>query len=102
MKGKIFDRQGRILAVVEVKGSPELYIGQIEKLTPDPAIKALFNDYRESVNGQLFVEVDRLDREIEELEPEMVADSGEKFRIWDLQIYPEEMSVSFRPLIHSE
>lgn len=97
MKGKILDQLGHFIAEVEVVlGSAGIYEGYVERLSSDEKILELFSRYQAAVNGQMLVEVDHLEQEIADLEPALETQLGETARLSNLQIYPDELLVSFQ------
>lgn len=93
---RLVDESGAVLAIARVSDEGEHYGGTIDlSETPDRLI-ALFEEFEEVVNGQIFSVLDEVQEKIAALPIKAVFDSGIESNIRDLQIYPETGDVSFK------
>jgi hypothetical protein len=85
-----------VLATAEVADEVGYYGGTIDlQLTP-AHLRALFEEFEEIVNGQMFVFLDEIQKKIGSLPIKVVFDDGCEVCVEDLQVFPSTGDVSFR------
>lgn len=98
MKGRIIDRAGRMVAQVNVDLKDGRFEGWVETLTSEKDIRELFQTYEDVVDGQVLSLLDAIEQRIDALDA-VFATSSETTPISDVQIFPRDMVVSFRPRV---
>jgi hypothetical protein len=94
---QLVDQSRNVLATARVTNEGDYYGGTID-LRPTPAnVHALFDEFEEIVNGQMFVFLDAIQEKIGALRIKAVFDDGSEMDIKDLQVFPSTGDVSFRP-----
>ena len=73
------------------------YFGGTTDLRSTPAhLRALFEEFEEIVNGQMFVFMDEIQEKIGSLPIIVVFEDGFEANVKDMQVFPSESNVSFR------
>jgi hypothetical protein len=93
---KLIDHSGHLVATAQVADKGTHYGGTIDlRPTPEP-LHALFEEFDELVNTQVFSLVDEVDEKISAFGIRAVFDDGREVEIVDLQVYPSTGGVSFK------
>jgi hypothetical protein len=85
-----------VLAVAQVADEGGYFGGTIDLASMPPHLLALFREFEEIVNGQMFVFLDEIQERIGSLPIRVVFDDGLEVDIRDLQVFPSTGDVSFR------
>lgn len=93
---KLIDGAGKVLAVAEVADEGAQYGGTIDLEATPPAVRALFDEFDEIVNGQMFSFLDEIHDKIDALNVTAEFSDGRAARLHDLQVYPSTGDVSFK------
>lgn len=96
MKGKLLTHGGDVIATADIERTRDFYEGHISSLTGNADMLRLFEAYESAVLGQMLREVQELERQVDALGAIFVTESGYRFLVTDLQIYPSTMVLSFR------
>jgi hypothetical protein len=93
---QLLDPSGTVLANAQVADEGAYFGGTIDlRGTPAP-LRALFKEFEEIVNGQMFVFLDEIQEKIGSLPIRAVFDDGAEVFVKDLQVFPSTGDVSFR------
>jgi hypothetical protein len=82
-RSQVIDRGERFEGTIDLGGAPS-------------AVRSLFEEFEEIVNGQMFSFLDDIQGKIASLPLQAVLDNGAEMRLEDLQVYPSTGKVSFR------
>jgi hypothetical protein len=93
---QLIDSHRAALATAQVEESGGLSVGAIDLNKLSPQIVALFREFEDAVNNQLFSDVDRLQDAIDALAFRARFDDGSESLIADLQVFPSTGEFSFR------
>jgi hypothetical protein len=93
---KLIDRSQNVLATALVSDEGDRYGGTIDLSSTPPALCALFAEFEEIVNGQMFSFLDEIEDRIRALPIKAVFESGDEIHVKDLQVYPSTGNVSFK------
>ena len=93
---QLVDQSGAVLATAQVADEGGYFGGTVDLGCMPPAVRALFEEFEEIVNGQMFVFLDEIQAKIAALHTKAVFDGFEQ-EVKDLQIFPSTGDVSFRP-----
>src|SRR4051794_33250302 len=92
----LVDQSRTVLAVAQVADEGGYFGGTIDlSLTPTP-LRALFEEFEEIVNGQMFVFLDEIQEKIGSLFIKAIFNNGLEDDVKDLQVFPSTGDVSFR------
>jgi hypothetical protein len=95
--GRLLDAHHDLCARLVGDWSDGLFSGQVVEYGPSAPLVEIFRTYELCVNEQRFVEVDRLDAQLEALGLCFAADgTGQLQPVTDVQIYPTSGRASFR------
>src|SRR5947209_7065188 len=93
---RLIDRSGVVLATARVADEGG-YLGGTIDLRATPAdLRALFDEFEEIVNGQMFALLDDIQGRIGAFAIKVVFDEGPALGVKDLQVFPSTAEVSFR------
>ena len=94
---KLMDQDRNVVAVARVVEEGGRYEGAVD-LTRTPAdLRALFEEFEEIVNGQMFSFLDEIEDKIAALSLKTVLDNnGTEASVRELQIYPSTGEISFK------
>ena len=70
--------------------------GTVELGAAPASVRALFEEFEEVVNGQMFAFVDEVQAKVDSLATRAVFDDGFEAPITDLQVFPGSGELSFR------
>jgi hypothetical protein len=90
------DRSGNVLAIAQVAQEGDGYGGTIDLRCTPGHLRALFDEFEEIVNGQMFSFLDELQEKIASLPIKAVFDNGREAAVKDLQVFPSTGDVSFK------
>src|SRR5947209_5745598 len=93
---KLIDPSRKIVAIAQVADEGTHYRGTIDLDNTPPSLRALFEEFEEIVNGQMFGFLDDIQGKIGALLLKAVFDTGDEVDIQDLQIFPSTGDVSFK------
>ena len=93
---KLIDQSRNVLAVARVAAEGDHYAGTIDLNCTPPALKALFTEFEEIVDGQMFSFLDEIQEKIGAVPITAVFDNGDEVHISDLQVFPSAGDVSFK------
>ncbi|HTU92148.1 MAG TPA: hypothetical protein VMF69_18850 [Gemmataceae bacterium] len=93
---KLVDPPGKVLATAQVADEGTYYGGSIDLRETPPSLLALFKEFEEIVNGQMFAFLDDIQERIGAFSIKAVFDSGQEVHVRDLQVFPSTGDVSFR------
>jgi hypothetical protein len=93
---KLIDPSQNVLAVARVAAEGDHYAGTIDLTCTPPALKALFTEFEEIVDGQMFSFLDEIQERIGAVPITAVFDNGDEGAINDLQVFPNAGDVSFQ------
>jgi hypothetical protein len=86
----------RVVAVAAVADEGDHFAGTIDLSATPPAMLAVFREWEEVVNGQMFSFLDEVEARVAALGLRAELDEGEPVRIRNLQVYPGHGEVSFQ------
>ncbi|MBX9677979.1 MAG: hypothetical protein K2X38_04385 [Gemmataceae bacterium] len=93
---RLIDQSRTVLATAQVADEGDHYGGTINlRLTP-ANLRALFDEFEEIVNGQMFVFLDDIQEKIGALPIKAVFDDESEVYVKDLQVFPSTGDVSFK------
>jgi hypothetical protein len=93
---KLIDPSHKIVATVHVADEGAFYGGTIELRETPPDLRALFEEFEEIVNGQMFAFLDDIQERIAALPLKAIFDTGQELHVKDLQVFPSTGDVSFQ------
>ena len=93
---KFVDPDRNVLAVAHVADEGDHYGGTIDLRETPAALHALFDEFEEVVNGQMFSFLDQIQEKMTRLSLRAVFDSGVEVDVKDLQVFPSTGDVSFK------
>jgi hypothetical protein len=93
---QLADGSRAVLAVAEVADEGDHFGGTIDLRSTPAEVRALFEEFEEIVNGQVFVLLDEIQGKIGALPIRAIFDDGLEADIEDLQVFPSTGDVSFR------
>lgn len=92
----LLDPAGNVVATARVTDEGVHYGGTIDLRGTPPSLRALFEEFEENVNGQMFTFVDEVEEKIGALRLKAVFDAGHEAYVKDLQVFPSTGGVSFK------
>ena len=93
---KLVDSTGGVLATAKVADDEGIYTGTIDLQGAPPELRALFDEFEEIVNGQMFVFLDDIQARIASRAIKAIFEDGCAAPVRDLQVFPKAGDVSFR------
>lgn len=93
---KLIDRSRSVLAVAQVADEGDHYGGTIDLRSTPASLRALFDEFEEIVNGQMFSFLDEIQEKIAAVPVKVVFETGREVEVKDLQVFPSSAGVSFR------
>jgi hypothetical protein len=93
---KLIDQARRVVANAQVTDEGANYGGTIDLRETPPSLRALFEEFEEIVNGQMFTFLDNIQERIGALPFKVVFDNGQEVYVKDLQVFPSTGDVSFK------
>ncbi len=93
---QLIDQSRTILATAQVADEGDHYGGTIDLRMTPVELRALFDEFEEIVNGQMFVFLDDIQEKIGALPIKAVFDDGSEVYVKDLQVFPSTGDVSLR------
>jgi hypothetical protein len=93
---KLIDRTRAVLATAEVADEGDHFGGTIDLRDTPPPVRALFEEFEEVVNGQMFAFLDEIQGKITAMPIHALFDDGGEICVKDLQVFPSTGDVSFR------
>ena len=92
---RLIDSAGRLVAVARVAAAGGRYEGDADLSGAAPEVQALFREFEEVVNDQMFSFLDDVQSRIADLGVVAVFDDQSRTPVKDLQIYPASAGISF-------
>jgi hypothetical protein len=83
------------LAALDISLADGRYEGQFRFDAAPDLVKALFAEYEEIVEGQMFSLLDDVERRVADLCLKVLLEDGSELRVEDLQVYPTTGAISF-------
>jgi len=93
---KLIDHSRSVLATAEVADEGDYYGGTIDLRFTPADLLAMFNEFEEIVNGQMFVFLDDIQAKIAASPIKAVFEDGSEACVKDLQVFPGAGELSFR------
>ena len=93
---KLIDPARNVVATAQVADEGAYYGGTIDLGDTPPSLRALFEEFEEIVNGQMFAFLDDIQERIGAILLKAVFDTGQEVQIKDLQVFPSTGDVSFK------
>jgi hypothetical protein len=93
---KLIDRHNSLVATAILVDEGDHYGGSIDLRMTPPEIRALFAEFEEIINGQMFAFLDDIQDKIAELSLRALFEDGAEADIQDLQVFPSAGEVSLR------
>jgi hypothetical protein len=93
---RLIGQAGQVLATAQVADEGAHYGGTIDLRQTPPKVRALFDEFEEIVNGQMFSFLDEVQGRIGLLDIKASFDDGEEVEIKDLQVFPSTCDLSFK------
>lgn len=93
---KVIDPAHNVVAIAQVTHEGAYYGGTIDLRDTPPSLRALFEEFEEIVNGQMFAFLDDIQERIGTLSLKAVFDTGQEVYVKDLQVFPSTGDVSFK------
>lgn len=92
----LIDADRNVVARADVRFLDGFYSGSVDVNRMPEALRALFEEYEEIVNGQILSLLDRIEDRISAVPLVVVFDDGHESQAVDLQIFPGEGVISFK------
>jgi hypothetical protein len=93
---KLIDQSDAVLATAQVTEEGGHYGGTIDLRSTPADLRALFEEFEEIVNGQMFVFLDEIQERIGSFPIRAVFDDGLEVSVKDLQVFPGTNDLSFK------
>jgi hypothetical protein len=93
---QLVDQSRDVLATAQVADEGGYFGGTIDLHSTPAHLRALFEEFEEIVNNQMFVFLDEIQEKIGSLPVKAVFDDGFEVDVKDLQVFPSTGDVSFR------
>jgi len=93
---ELIDGGGRLVAVAHVMDEGTHYGGTVDLSATPREVRSLFDSFEEMVNSQQFSCADAIEAKIDGLAIRAVLEGGCTAAVSDLQVFPEDGTVSFK------
>src|SRR5262245_1916667 len=93
---KLIDHSRNPLAIAQVADEGDHYGGAIDLRCAPAGLRALFYEFEEIVNGQMFRFLDEIQEKIGSLAIKVIFENGHEVYVKDLQVFPSTGEVSFK------
>lgn len=93
---QLIDEAGHLLATAEVVKDGAVFAGTIDLRSAPPELCALFAEFEECVNDQVFTLADEIQGKIAAFPIKAVFPDGAQAEVGDLQVFPTAGDVSFK------
>jgi len=93
---KLIDSFQRTFATAHIVDTGDHYEGTIDLEAAPPEVRALFAEFEEIVNGQMFSFLDEIQARIDALHVKAVFADGSEADVKDLQVFPATGDMSFK------
>lgn len=93
---KLIDPSRNVVATAQVADEGAYYGGTIDLRQTPVSLRALFEEFEEIVNGQMFAFLDDIQERIDSCGLKAVFDRGKEVYVKDLQVFPSTGDVSFK------
>lgn len=95
-KVQLIDPSKNVLAIAQVSDEGTHFGGSVELQRMPADMRAVFNEFEDIVNGQLFSFLDEIEEKIESFRIKIVLDNGQETTIKNLQVFPATGRISFK------
>ena len=92
----LIDQARNVLAIARVADEGNHFCGKLDLQNMPAHLRALFEEFEEAVNGQMFSLAVEIQAKIGSLPIEAVFENGQDVRIRDFQVFPSTGDISFR------
>jgi hypothetical protein len=96
MNVKLIDNSRTVVGAAQVDNQGAHFGGTVDLTATPPALRALFDEFEELVNDQVFSLVDEIQQKIDSLAIRARFEDGLEADVKDLQVYPSTGAVSFK------
>lgn len=96
MNVKLIDQSRTIVAAAQMADQGGYYGGTIDLASTPPELRALFDEFEEAVNDQIFPYADEIQGKIDTFGIRARFGDGFETEVKDLQVFPSTGDVSFR------
>lgn len=93
---KLVDPSRKVVATAQVADEGAYFGGTIDLRETPPPLRALFEEFEEIANGQMFAFLDDIQKRIGNLHLKAVFDASQEGYVKDLQVFPSTGDVSFK------
>src|SRR5688500_3869063 len=93
---KLIDQSRNLVGVAQVSDEGAYFGGTIDLAETPSALRALFDEFEEIVNGQMLSFLDAIQERLAAPSPRAVFDTGREAYVRDLQVFPSTRDVSFK------
>ena len=93
---RLIDQDRMTLASAQVADDEGCFGGTVDLSSTPAPLRALFEEFEEIVDGQMFAFLDEIQGRIGASPVRAIFDDGGEFEVRDLQVYPTTGEISFR------
>ncbi len=93
---RLIDKFKTLVAIAHVADEGAYFGGTVDLRSTPPKVRALFDEFEELVNDQVFSLADEIQAKIAALTITAIFDDGFEAEVKDLQVFPSAGDVSFR------
>jgi hypothetical protein len=93
---KVVDGQNNTVATAQVEAEDNCFKGSVDLERMPYALRHVFEEYEDIVVNQLFSLLDSIEDRVAQLGLRVTFEDGREIHPQDLQIFPEEKTISFR------
>jgi hypothetical protein len=93
---KLIDQSRQVVATAQVADEGTYYGGTIDLSETPASLLAMFEEFEEIVNGQMFAFLDDIQEKISGLPLKVRFEAGHEAYVKDLQVFPSTRDVSFK------
>ena len=93
---RLIDKSQVVLATARVTDEGGYFGGTIDLRSTPAGLRALFEEFEEIVNGQMFAFLDDIQQRIGSLPIKAVFEDGHEASVMDLQVFPSTGDLSFK------
>lgn len=93
---RLIDSSRNLIAVAQLAEVGNIYSGSIDLRRMPAGMRALFDEFEDLVNGQMFSLAEEAEEKIESLTIKAIFENGQEFYLKDLQVFPSSGEVSLK------
>jgi hypothetical protein len=93
---KLIDQARKTVALAQVVEESDHFVGTIDLAGASANYRALFEEFEEIVNGQMFIFLDEIQDKMNALPLKAAFENGREVPVKDLQVFPNAAEVSFK------